>query len=125
MGTITVAAIAADDYRMRDFDNLEAAEDEVAEAIATAKETCMKVSNPTPINAGYVLTILKGVRKKNQASDPDEWWKTSETIDAKGMGLRLRAEVSASYHAFKTRILAELRKCKYIKHISGDRSNAS
>ena len=65
-------AIAVDDYRIRDIVNLGVTEAEVAEAIATAKETRMKVSNPTPINAGYVLAILKGARKKAESASADE-----------------------------------------------------
>ena len=105
-------AIAVDDYRIRDIVNLGVTEAEVAEAIATAKETRMKVSNPTPINAGYVLAILKGARKKAEAANADEdaWWKTNEGIDAKGRELAMKAQGSESYESFKTRIFAELRK---------------
>lgn len=105
-------AIAVDDYRIRDIVNLGVTEVEVAEAIATAKETRMKVSNPTPINAGYVLAILKGARKKAEAASAEEdaWWKTNEGIDTKGRELGMRAQGSESYESFKTRIFAELRK---------------
>jgi uncharacterized protein YdaU (DUF1376 family) len=105
-------AIAVDDYRIRDIVNLGVTEVEVAEAIATAKETRMKVSNPTPINAGYVLAILKGARKKAESASADEdaWWKTNEGIDAKGRELAMQAQGSESYDSFKTRIFAELRK---------------
>lgn len=105
-------AIAVDDYRIRDIVNLGVTEAEVAEAIATAKETRMKVSNPTPINAGYVLAILKGARKKAEAANADEdaWWKTNEGIDTKGRELAMKAQGSESYDSFKTRIFAELRK---------------
>jgi hypothetical protein len=84
----------------------------VAEAIATAKEARMKVSNPTPINAGYVLAILKGARKKAEAANADEdaWWKTNEGIDAKGREIGMRAQGAENYDSFKTRIFAELRK---------------
>jgi uncharacterized protein YdaU (DUF1376 family) len=120
-------AIAVDDCRIRDIVNLGASEAEVAQAIATAKETRMKGSNPTPINAGYVLAILKGARKKAEATNADEdaWWKTSEGIDAKGRELGLKAEISETYPAFKTRIFAELRKRKEIKQILEEKSNAS
>jgi uncharacterized protein YdaU (DUF1376 family) len=120
-------AIAMDDYRIRDIVNLGVSEAEVAEAIATAKETRMKGSNPTPINAGYVLAILKGARKKTEAAntDKDAWWKTSEGIDAKGRELGLKAEISETYPAFKTRIFAELRKRKEIKQLLEEKSNAS
>ncbi len=72
----------------------------------------MKVSNPTPINAGYVLAILKGARKKMEAISTGEeaWWKTHEGIDAKGRELAMKAQGSESYESFKTRIFAELRK---------------
>lgn len=105
-------AIAADDYRIRDIVNLGVTEAEVAEAIATAKETRLKVSNLTPINAGYVLAILKGARKKLETAkaDEDAWWKTNEGIDAKGRELGMRAQGAENYDAFKTRIFAELRK---------------
>lgn len=105
-------AIAVDDYRIRDIVNLGVSEAEVAEAIATAKETRMKVSNLTPINAGYVLAILKGARKKLETAkaDEDAWWKTNEGIDAKGRELGMRAQGAENYDAFKTRIFAELRK---------------
>lgn len=105
-------AIAVDDYRIRDIVNLGVTEAEVAEAIATAKETRMKVSNPTPINAGYVLAILKGARKKIETAkaDEDAWWKTNEGIDTKGRELSMKAQGSESYESFKTRIFVELRK---------------
>jgi uncharacterized protein YdaU (DUF1376 family) len=120
-------AIAVDDYRIRDIVNLGVSEAEVGAAIATAKEIRMKGSNPTPINAGYVLAILKGARKKTEAANADEdaWWKTSEAIDAKGRELGLKAEISETYPAFKTRIFAELRKRKEIKQMLENKSNAS
>ena len=107
-------AIAVDDYRIRDIVNLGVTEAEVAEAITTAKETRMKASNPTPINAGYVLAILKGARKKAEAASADEdaWWKTNEGIDTKGRELAMKAQGSESYESFKTRIFAELHKRK-------------
>ena len=119
-------AIAVDDYRIRDIVNLGVTEAEVAEAIATAKETRMKVSNPTPINAGYVLAILKGARKKAEAASADEdaWWKTNEGIDAKGRELAMKAQGPESYESFKTRIFAELRKRKERAEIK-EKSNAS
>ena len=106
--------IAVDDYRIRDIVNLGVSEAEVAQAIATAKETRMKASSHTPINAGYVLAILKGVRKKTEATSAGEeaWWKTHEGIDAKGRELAMKAQGSESYESFKTRIFAELRKRK-------------
>ena len=105
-------AIAVDDYRIRDIVNLGVTESEVAEAITTAKETRMKVSSPTPINAGYVLAILKGARKKAEAASADEdaWWKTNEGIDTKGRELGMRAQGAENYDSFKARIFAELRK---------------
>jgi uncharacterized protein YdaU (DUF1376 family) len=107
-------AIAVDDYRIRDIVNLGVSEAEVAQAIATAKETRMKASSHTPINAGYVLAILKGARKKIEATSTGEeaWWKTHEGIDAKGRELEMKAQGSESYESFKTRIFAELRKRK-------------
>jgi len=105
-------AIAVDDYRIRDIVNLGVTEAEVEEAIATAKETRMKVSNPTPINAGYVLAILKGARRKAEAASAEEdaWWKSNEGIVTKGRELGMRAQGAENYDSFKTRIFAELRK---------------
>ena len=107
-------AIAEDDYRIRDIVNLGVSQAELAQAIATAKETRMKASNLAPINAGYVLAILKGARKKTEATSAGEeaWWKTHEGIDAKGRELAMKAQGSESYESFKTRIFAELRKRK-------------
>ena len=67
------------------------------------------------------------MRKKAEATNADEdaWWKTSEGIDAKGRELGLKAEISETYPAFKTRIFAELRKRKEIKQILEEKSNAS
>ncbi|OZB49569.1 MAG: hypothetical protein B7X60_00720 [Polynucleobacter sp. 39-45-136] len=112
--------IAVDDCRIRDIVNLGVTEAEVAEAIATAKETRMKVSNPAPINAGYVLAFLKGARKKLETAkaDEDAWWKTNEGIDTKGRELGMRAQGAENYDSFKTRIFAELYKRK-------DRSEAT
>lgn len=119
-------AIAVDDYRIRDIVNLGVTEAEVAEAIATAKEKRMKVSNPTPINAGYVLAILKGARKKADAASADEdaWWKTNEGIDTKGKELGMRAQGAETYDSFKTRIFAELRK-RNERAETKEKSNAS
>ena len=116
-------AIAVDDYRIRDIVNLGVTEAELVEAIATAKETRMKVSNPTPINAGYVLAILKGARKKAEATSAEEdaWWKTNEGIDTKGRELGMRAQGAENYDSFKTRIFAELRK----RQETMEKSNAS
>jgi uncharacterized protein YdaU (DUF1376 family) len=104
--------IAVDDYRIRDIVNLGVSEVEVAQAITTAKETRMKASSLTPINAGYVLAILKGARKKTEATRMGEeaWWKTNEGIDTKGRELGMRAQGAENYDSFKTRIFAELRK---------------
>ena len=106
--------ITVDDQRINDMVNLGATEAEVVEAITIAKETRMKASNNTPINAGYVLAILKGARKKAQAGNPEEdgWWKTNEGIDTKGRELDMKAQGSESYEAFKARIFTELRKRK-------------
>lgn len=106
------AVIAVDDYRIRGIIDLGVTEADVAEAIATAKETRMKASNPTPINAGYVLAILKGARKKLETAkaSEDAWWKSNEGIDTKGRELGMRAQGAENYDTFKTRIFAELRK---------------
>lgn len=104
--------IAVDDYRIRDIVNLGVSAAEVTQAIVTAKETRMKASSHTPINAGYVLAILKGARKRTEVAIAGEevWWKTHEGIDAKGRELAMKAQGSESYESFKTRIFAELRK---------------
>jgi uncharacterized protein YdaU (DUF1376 family) len=106
------AVIAVDDYRIRGIVDLGVTEADVAEAITTAKETRMKASNPTPINAGYVLAILKGARKKLETAraSEDAWWKSNEGIDTKGRELGMRAQGAENYDTFKTRIFAELRK---------------
>ena len=80
-------AIAEHDCRIRDIVNLGVTEAEVAQAIATAKVISIKASNPTPINAGLVLAILKGARKKPETpkADEDGWRKTNEGVDIKGV----------------------------------------
>jgi hypothetical protein len=87
-------------------------EKEITEAILQAKETRRRASSSTPINVGFVVAILKGMRRKSQANDPgeDAWWKSNEGIDGKGRELGMRAQGSESYETFKTRIFAELRK---------------
>jgi len=88
--------------------------EEVEEAIAQAKEMRRRASSSTPINTGFVLAILKGMRRKAQTLDSSEdtWWKSNEGIDLKGRELGMRAQGSESYDSFKTRIFAELRKRK-------------
>jgi uncharacterized protein YdaU (DUF1376 family) len=104
--------IPLDDGRIKEMIGMDISEKEIADAILQAKETRRRASSSTPINIGFVLAILKGMRRKNQANDPGEdiWWKSNEGIDVKGRELGMRAQGSESYDAFKTRIFAELRK---------------
>jgi hypothetical protein len=107
-------SITPKDEKIGEIAKLMAAEEEIQEAITQAKEMRKKASSSTPINAGLVLAILKGMRKKvqGQESSEDAWWKTNEGIDAKGRELDMRAQGSESYESFKARILIELRKRK-------------
>ena len=100
--------------------------EEVEEAIAQAKEMRRRASSSTPINTGFVLSILKGMRRKAQALDSSEetWWKSNEGIDLKARELGMRAQGSESYDSFKTRIFSELRKRKEIPAIT-EASHAS
>ena len=104
--------IPLDDGRIKEMIGMDISEKEVAEAILQAKDTRRRASSSTPINVGFVMAILKGMRRKSQTINPveDIWWKSNEGIDAKGRELGMRAQGSESYDAFKTRILAELRK---------------
>jgi uncharacterized protein YdaU (DUF1376 family) len=104
--------IPLDDERINEMLRLDISEKEVADAILQAKDTRRRASSSTPINVGFVMAILKGMRRKSQANSPveDIWWKSNEGIDAKGRELDMRAQGSESYDAFKTRIFAELRK---------------
>ena len=106
--------IAPKDEKIGEIARLMAEEEEIQEAITQAKEMRKKASSSTPINAGLVLAILKGMRKKiqDQENSEDAWWKTNEGIDAKGRELDMRAQGSESYESFKGRILIELRKRK-------------
>ena len=104
--------IPLDDERINEMLRLDISEKEVADAILQAKDTRRRASSSTPINVGFVMAILKGMRRKSQTINPveDIWWKSNEGIDAKGRELGMRAQGSESYDAFKTRIFAELRK---------------
>ena len=104
--------IPLDDERINEMLRLDISEKEVADAILQAKDTRRRASSSTPINVGFVMAILKGMRRKSQTNNPceDIWWKSNEGIDAKGKELGMRAQGSESYDAFKTRIFAELRK---------------
>lgn len=104
--------IPLDDERINEMLRLDISEKEVADAILQAKDTRRRASSSTPINVGFVMAILKGMRRKSQANDPSEdiWWKSNEGIDVKGRELGMRAQGSESYDAFKTRIFTELRK---------------
>ena len=104
--------IPLDDERINEMLRLDISEKEVADAILQAKDTRRRASSSTPNNVGFVMAILKGMRRKSQTINPveDIWWKSNEGIDAKGRELGMRAQGSESYDAFKTRIFAELRK---------------
>jgi len=107
-------AVAISDVRIRDMVKTGASEEDLIQAITIARETRKKSSLNTPINAGYVLAILKTVLHKRKAPDPSEltWWKTHSGIDAKGRELGMQAQGSESYECFKARIFNELRKRK-------------
>jgi uncharacterized protein YdaU (DUF1376 family) len=107
-------AVAVSDVRIRDMVKIGAKEEDLIQAITIARETRKKTSLNTPINAGYVLAILKTVLKKRDVPDPGEltWWKTHSGIDAKGRELGMQAQGSESYECFKARIFTELRKRK-------------
>jgi uncharacterized protein YdaU (DUF1376 family) len=108
--------VAVDDERIALLIQQALTVEEVEEAIAQAKEMRRRASSSTPINAGFVLAILKGMRRKAQVQDSSEdiWWKSNKGIDLKGRELGMRAQGSESYDSFKTRIFAELRKRKEI-----------
>jgi uncharacterized protein YdaU (DUF1376 family) len=103
--------LAKDDVKVVQLTTLNATERELNEAISQAKETRRRAASTTPINAGFVLAILKGMRRA-KPTEPveDVWWKSNAGIDDKGRELGMRAQGSESYDAFKTRIFAELRK---------------
>ena len=108
--------VGVDDERIAQLIQQALTVEELEEAIAHAKEMRRRASSSTPINTGFVLAILKGMRRKAQALDSSEdaWWKSNEGIDLKGRELGMRAQGSESYDSFKTRIFAELRKRKEI-----------
>ena len=112
--------ISLDDERINEMLRLDISGKEVADAILQAKDTRRRASSATPINVGFVLAILKGMRRKSQSNDPSEdiWWKSNDGIDAKGRELDMRAQGSESYDAFKTRIFAELRKRQEVANAS-------
>jgi len=107
-------AVAISDVRIREMVKTGASEEELIKAISIARETRKKASVNTPINAGYVLAILKTVLLKRYTPDPGEltWWKSHAGIDAKGRELGMQAQGSESYECFKARIFTELRKRK-------------
>jgi hypothetical protein len=109
-------AVAISDVRIRDMVKTGATEEELIKAISIARETRKKASVNTPINAGYVLAILKTVLLKRHTPDPGEltWWKSHAGIDAKGRELGMQAQGSESYECFKARIFNELRKRKEV-----------
>ena len=106
--------IGADDERITQLIQQGLTVEEVEEAIVQAKEMRRRASSSNPINTGFVLAILKGMRRKAQVQDSsgDIWWQSNEGIDLKGRELGMRAQGSESYDSFKTRIFSELRKRK-------------
>lgn len=106
------ASVAVDDCRIKDMVATGASEAEVIGAISIAKEMRKKISTASPINAGYVLAIVKCELKKRTLADSGDiaWWKTNDGIDAKGRELSMRAQGSESYESYKARIFAQLRK---------------
>ena len=109
------SSVSVDDCRIKDMVATGASEAEVIGAISIAREMRKKISNASPINAGYVLAIVKCEIKKRALSvkvDAGDmaWWKTNEGIDAKGRELTMRAQGSESYESYKARIFTELRK---------------
>ena len=108
--------VEVDDERIAQLIQQGLTVEDVEVAIAHAKEMRRRASSSIPINAGFVLAILKGMRRKARALDSSEeiWWKSNEGIDLKGRELGMRAQGSESYDSFKTRIFSELRKRKEI-----------
>jgi uncharacterized protein YdaU (DUF1376 family) len=106
------ASVSVDDCRIKDMVATGASEADVIGAISIAREMRKKISTASPINAGYVLAIVKCEMKKRSVTTTGElaWWKTNDGIDAKGRELLMRAQGSESYESYKTRIFAELRK---------------
>ena len=104
--------IGEDDERIAQLIQQGLTVEDVEVAIAQAKEMRRRASSSTPINTGFVLAIMKGMRRKALDSSEDTWWKSNEGIDLKGRELGMRAQGSESYDSFKTRIFAELRKRK-------------
>ena len=120
-------AVAVSDVRIRDMVKIGAKEEELIQAITIARETRKKSALNTPINAGYVLAILKTVLKKRDVPDPSEltWWKSHSGIDAKGRELGMQAQGSESYECFKARIFTELRKRKEARAATASDSDVS
>lgn len=104
--------VPLNDARLKEIAQMRVLESEINEAITQAKDNRKRASSTTPINIGFVLAILKGMKANAKTQNPIEevWWKSNEGIDAKGRELGMRAQGSESYEAFKTRIFAELRK---------------
>lgn len=115
------APVSVADCRIKDMVAIGASETDVIGAISIAREMRKKISNTSPINAGYVLAIVKCEMKKRAVASTAElaWWKTNEGIDAKGRELSMRAQRSESYESYKARIFAHLRKCQEIAEPDG------
>lgn len=116
------ASVAVTDCRIKDMVATGASEAEVIGAISIARQMRKKISTTSPINAGYVLAILKCEMKKRSVANAGElaWWKTNEGIDAKGRELSMRAQGSESYESYKTRIFAQLRKSQGVAEPNGE-----
>lgn len=115
------ASVAVTDCRIKDMVATGASEAEVIGAISIAREMRKKISTASPINAGYVLAIVKCEMKKRSVASTGElaWWKTNEGIDAKGRELSMRAQGSESYESYKARIFAHLRKRQEVAEPDG------
>jgi uncharacterized protein YdaU (DUF1376 family) len=126
-------SVSVDDCRIKDMVATGASEADVIGAISIAREMRKKISTASPINAGYVLAILKCEIKKRALSVKADagdiaWWKTNEGIDAKGRELSMRAQGSESYESYKARIFVELRKrqemAKPTESVDADQENS-
>jgi uncharacterized protein YdaU (DUF1376 family) len=106
------SSVSVNDCRIKDMVATGASEAEVIGAISIAREMRKKISTASPINAGYVLAIVKCEMKKRAVASAGDlaWWKTNDGIDAKGRELSMRAQGSESYESYKARIFAQLRK---------------
>lgn len=104
---------AMDQSKVEEMASLEVSDVELEVAIQTAKEVRLKANNTLPINAAYVLSIVKAKRKAGVSEEAeDSWWKTRSGIDLKGRELQMSPKASESYEAFKVRLFLEINKRK-------------